>query len=202
MNQANQLIAFAARQGWLHELKQCLTPNNVDDSDQNGMTALHFAAENGHAECVKWCLVMRANVNAREMDGWTPLYMATSRGHADIVCLLLDAGAVVDATNNFGYTSLYRAIFDKHVHIIRLLIERGATASKVKLDDYVPAIPDWVTTIIAWRSNCRSAAVIIMGSHKYHRTSVTGHNDKNVMKLIGKHIWSIRKGDESDFNIK
>jgi hypothetical protein len=78
------------------------------------------------------------------------------------------------------------------VDAARLLIDRGATVSTVQLDKYLPAIPDWVTTFIESRSNCRTVSIIIIGIHKIHRTSVTGNNDINALQLISKHIWSTR----------
>jgi subtilase family serine protease len=69
--------------------------------------------------------------------------------------------------------------------------------SNVKLDEGLPAIPDWVTTFVEARSKCRTAAITIIGIHKYHRTTVTGNNDINVIKLISEHIWSTRLDDGS-----
>jgi ankyrin repeat protein len=104
----------------------------------------------------------------------------------------LDGGATVDAKNNSKLTPLYFAIRYNCVFNARLLIDRGASVSNVKLDDTLKAIPDWVNTFVAWRSNCRYVAVIIIGIHKDHRTNMTGNNDINVLKLIAKHIWSSR----------
>jgi hypothetical protein len=100
----------------------------------------------------------------------------------------LDAGAIVDTTDSPGRTALSDAICRKRVGIARLLVDRGAKVSSVKLN----AFPDWVTTFIEARYNCRSVSVAIIGIHKYHCTSITGNNDINVLKLISKHIWSTR----------
>jgi ankyrin repeat protein len=109
--------------------------------------------------------------------------------------MLLDAGAIVDAKDVNGYTPLYMAICRKLIDIARLLIDRGGKVSNVKLDGSVPAIPDWVTSYVASRSNCRIVSIIIIGIHKYHRTNITGNNDVNVLKLVGKHVWSSRMDD-------
>jgi ankyrin repeat protein len=132
---------------------------------------------------------MGANVNARDGDGLTPLHFASSVG---VVRILLDAGATVDAPENSGWTTLFLAIRYNFVDNARVLIDRGANVSNVKLDNDVPAIPDWVSTFVASRSNCRCVAIVIIGIHKYHRTHMTGNNDINVLKLIAKHIWSTR----------
>jgi ankyrin repeat protein len=113
-----------------------------------------------------------------------------------IARLLLDAGATVDVANSFGPTPIYYAIRNKYVDIVRLLIDRGASVSNINLGKYVPIIPpDWLSTFLASRSRCRAVAIIIVGIHKYHRTSIAGKNDINVLKLISKHIWSTRMDD-------
>jgi ankyrin repeat protein len=185
----------AAEEGNLQQLRVALTVNNVNDVDHvSGWTALHFFvdASDGPVDCVKFCIEMGANVNARTNHGWTPLHFASYQGHPDVIRVLLDAGAIVDATDNIGCTPLFCAFRYKNGAAAQLLIDRVAKVSNVKLDDSVPTIPDWVNAFMESRSNCRIAAIIIIGIHKYRRTAVTGNNDVNVIKLISKHIWSTR----------
>jgi ankyrin repeat protein len=85
-----------------------------------------------------------------------------------IVRMLLDARAIVDETKFDGCTPLWLAVYNEHFDAARLLIDRGAKISKVKLDTVLPAIPNWVTTFIESRSNCRTTSIIIIGIHKYH----------------------------------
>jgi hypothetical protein len=107
-----------------------------------------------------------------------------------VVRVLLDAGTPVDIADDAGSTPLRSAIQASRYAIPR--------ASNIKLDDYsynLRAIPDWVTVFVESRSNCRTSAIVMVGIHKYHRTAVTGNNDINVLRLIGKHIWSMRMND-------
>jgi hypothetical protein len=180
----------AAKMGYLQQLRVALTVDNVNDCDEYGRTALHLAACNGQDECVKYCVKMGANVNARTNHGWTPLHIAAMDGRVDFARVFLDADVLVDATDNYGMTPLHFAIDNKRVDVAQMMIDQGAKVSNVKLDEYVPAVPDWITTFIESRSTCRFVAVIVIGIHKYHHTSVTGNNDINVLKLISKHIWS------------
>jgi len=54
-----------------------------------GATALHLAADNGHAEVVKSLLDHHADVYVRTTDnGDTALDLADDKGHADVVKLL------------------------------------------------------------------------------------------------------------------
>jgi ankyrin repeat protein len=182
----------AAREGNLDQLRAALTLDNIDDVENGGLTALYFAAWYGYVECAKLCVEMHANVNARDDTGHTSLHYATSYGTLGVVRVLLDAGAIVDVTVVSGWTPRYDAIRYTHFDIIRLLIDRGGKVSTVKLDKFVPAIPDWIASFIASRSNCRSVAIVLVGIHKHHRTNITVDNDINVLQLIGKHIWSTR----------
>jgi hypothetical protein len=182
---------MVAMMGNLQHLRAALRNVNVEDVNSSGWTVLHCATYKGHFDCVEYCIEFGANVNARNNDGWLPLHLASLNRHVDIVRILLDAGAIVDATNNFGWTPLCRAIVDKHDDLVRILIDRGAKVSNI-LDKQFCAIPDWVTTFIQSRSKCRFAAILIIDIHKYHRTNMTGNNDINVIKLISKHIWSMR----------
>jgi hypothetical protein len=185
----NQFLA--ARYGYLQELRDALTVDNVNDVDDGGFTALHWAADGGHVDCINYCIEMGANVNAHTGAGSTPLHFASTNGNVNVVRVLLNAGALVDATDRFGWTPLNCTIQYERVAVSPYLIDRGAKVSNVKLGNYQLAIPDWV----AARSNCRCAANTIIGIHKYRRTNVTGNNDNNVIRLISKHIWSTRMVD-------
>jgi ankyrin repeat protein len=188
----------AAQVGNMQQLRVALTVDNVNDADYDGgWTALHWAAYayNGHEECVKFCIEMGANVNARNENGWTPLHLASWQGNVNVVRVLLDAGAMVDVRENSGRTPLCDVIRSELVNVTKLLVDRGAMVSNVKLDERVPEIPDWVNSFIVSRSNCRCTTIVIIGMHKYRRTTVTGNNDINVLRLISKHIWSTRMDD-------
>lgn len=67
---------------------------------QGANTALHLAAEGGHAACLRELLRFGADSAALSADGWSPLQLAALRGHAECLDLLLaaGAGAGLDAT--------------------------------------------------------------------------------------------------------
>jgi ankyrin repeat protein len=181
--------------GDLQQLHLLLTTNNVNDVNSAGDTVLHNSASFGYLECVNFCLEMGANVNARSNFRSTPLHFASLYGNFDVVRILLDAGATIDVTDNHGWTPLYCAIRFNRVNVARLLIDRGGKISNEALRKFVPTFPDWLDIFLKVRTNCRSAATIIVGIHKYRRTSITGNNDINVLRLIGKHVWSTRMED-------
>lgn len=75
----NPVVKYLADQG----LWSCKT--------KNGFTALHIAANLGHAELVHTLLeyVTEEHVDERCDMGWTPLHMASQRGHGHIVETLI-----------------------------------------------------------------------------------------------------------------
>jgi hypothetical protein len=183
----------------LRDLRAALTVDNVNDVDEFDWTPLHYAAHSGNVDCVEYCIEMGAIVNTRAQEGWTPLHYASLyRWNVDVARVLLDAGAIIDAshaTEDSIDTPLYWAIHKGHVALAKLLIDRGAKVSNVKLDEYLPAIPNWVNIFIESRSNCQFVSIVIIGIHKYRLTTVTGNNDINVLRLVSKHIWSTRMDD-------
>jgi hypothetical protein len=60
--------------------------------DDNGYTALHYAAYQGHNDVVLALLRLGASPNERENDEATPLFLAAQQLRADVVRTLLDAG--------------------------------------------------------------------------------------------------------------
>ena len=78
---------------------------------QGGMTALMFAAREGHMETARALLDAGAMVNQpRSGDQTTPLLMATINGHFDLAKYLLDRGADPTLAGENGATPLYAAL--------------------------------------------------------------------------------------------
>jgi ankyrin repeat protein len=183
----------AARRGEVQQLRVVLSTSNVNNKDRHGWTVLHCGAANGQLDCVSLALELGADVNSRNHIGSTPLHNASSNNHVDVVRMLLDAGASINATHDFICTPLYNAMHNGHVEVWRLLVDRGARVLHDGND--TQSFPDVIETLIKSRSNCRTAAVIIIGIHKHHCTNINGNNDINVLKVISKHIWSTRMDD-------
>ena len=67
----------------------------VNAADEHGYTALHLAAERGHAKIVPERLARRASINLRTASGFTPLALAAQSGDDETVLVLLNEGAEV-----------------------------------------------------------------------------------------------------------
>ena len=126
----------------LDEVEQHLQrPQDPDVSDINGRRAIHFAAANGHAECVR--LLVEAGANREAADkvcGATPLHLACLAGHPKMVSLLLELGAQTDlATQEDGSTPLHwvtetARCRESYLEVLRLLLEAKAQTCKARRD--------------------------------------------------------------------
>ncbi len=99
----------------------------VNAAGDNGYTALHIAADEGHANVAEFLLANGADVNATSKNGYTPLHLAVLEGHRDVVEVLLAHGADVNPHDWEGKTPLRLALDKGHNEIADLLREHGGT---------------------------------------------------------------------------
>lgn len=108
---AADLIA-ATRAGDIDEVTQLIADGaDLDQATGDGMTAVHWAAQLGHAEILSSLVDAGAMVGATTRIGdYTPLHLASSQPDSSIVETLLAAGADVNAvTTNSQVTALHLA---------------------------------------------------------------------------------------------
>jgi uncharacterized protein len=125
---ATDSVADAARRGDKAAVKQLLESGaDVNVATGDGMTALHWAAQNGAVDLAKMLLIAGANVRATtRLGGYTPLLMAATNGDAAMIQALVDGGARPGAANSNGTTPLMLAAVSGHADAVALLVERGA----------------------------------------------------------------------------
>ncbi|MGE0133140.1 MAG: ankyrin repeat domain-containing protein [Blastocatellales bacterium] len=81
--------------------------NTLDTrANQNGRTALNYAAEKNHAAMIQWLVEHGAKVNRANNTGFTPLHHAAESGSLAAAEMLLKLGADLKATNRRGATPL------------------------------------------------------------------------------------------------
>ena len=103
---------------------------NVNTTDADGTTALHWAAHRDDAETVDLLVNAGADVNARNRYGATPLLLACVNGSATVVDRLLSAGAEPNtAMPNEGDTALMTAARTGNLRVVRSLIASGANVN-------------------------------------------------------------------------
>jgi ankyrin repeat protein len=99
---------------------------DVNATQVDGTTALHWAAYNDDAETAALLVRAGANVNAVNRYGVPPLSLACTNGSASVVNLLLTAGADANATLKSGETVLMLAARSGNLDAVKALLVHGA----------------------------------------------------------------------------
>jgi ankyrin repeat protein len=99
---------------------------NVNASEADGTTPLHYAVRADDLETTKLLLKAGANAKVANRYGSSPLSLAAINGNAAIVALLLDAGADPNSVVSKGQTVLMTAARTGNREVVTLLLDRGA----------------------------------------------------------------------------
>lgn len=76
--------------------------NLLNETDEDGMGLIHWAADRGDVHILKYLLKSKIDVNMLDADGQTALHYAVSCDHFDCVQLLVTAGSNVHITDSDG----------------------------------------------------------------------------------------------------
>ena len=128
-------VADAAMRGDLDAVRSLINQGaDVNGAQGDGMTALHWAAENGSAPTAALLLSAGANLSAvTRLGGYTPLHLAAKAGSAEVVRAFLAAGADPRAaTTTGGATALHFAAAAGNGDAVMALIEHGADPNAVE----------------------------------------------------------------------
>jgi ankyrin repeat protein len=124
--QGSPLIDAVERQD-LSALRALLDQGgDVNASEADGTSALHWAVHRDNPEMVRLLLNAGAAVDARNRYGVAPLSLAANNGNATVAKLLLDAGADPETSLNENETALLTAARSGVPELVQLLIDRGA----------------------------------------------------------------------------
>ena len=94
---------------------------DVNEKDEEGRTALHFACGYGEMACAEALLAAKANADALDKNSNTALHYAAGYGRRDVVQLLIDAGASVVLKNADGKTPSDVARLNNQAEVLQAL---------------------------------------------------------------------------------
>jgi ankyrin repeat protein len=114
--------------GVVRKLLGIMGDEALAERDDEGRTALHYAASEGREEMVAPLL---AQANVKDQDGETPLMIAASQGHMGVVCRLLQVvrGQGLKERSENGRTALHLACWGGAEEVVRALLLAGADTS-------------------------------------------------------------------------
>ena len=131
--------------------------------NNQGVSALIIAANNGHHEAVKVLIDAGAHIDDYSNNGRTPLIWAAWWGHLKVVEVLLNHNAHVNEQDNHGMTPLMSATVNGHIGVVELLLKHGK--SKVGMKN------EWNSTAlsIAKRKQYHHIIELLEPLHPYER---------------------------------
>ena len=121
----------------LHDLFLVLTDGSADelrlllerdtrflnDGDDDNLTPLHLAVDQGRGEMVQLLLQFGSEVNVQTLEAClTPLHIAVRNNDLTIADRLLEAGADVNSKNKIDHTPLHVAVSTNNIEMARLLL--------------------------------------------------------------------------------
>jgi len=114
--------------GQLHLVRQLLDGDkeNVNQGDEAGWTAMHFASAAGHADIVRLLLSRGADVNSTTHLNESCLLLAVRSGYTDTVRELVSAGADVNIQSNDDVSPLHVISHRKFCDVVKTMLDRIA----------------------------------------------------------------------------
>jgi serine/threonine protein kinase len=129
-------LTEAAASGDMDKLKRAFADgSDVNARGGDGLTALQWAARNGHPAAVNELIAAKANVHVEArggpISGNTALdFAAFDSGNVEVIRALIVAGAAVDHQDAGGNTPLMGAAVKGHVLAVEALIAAGADVNR------------------------------------------------------------------------
>jgi uncharacterized protein len=120
------LATDAEKQDWAAVSAQLSAKADLNATQVDGTTALHWAAYHDKADLVTQLLGAGAKADEKNRYGITPLLLACQNGSEEIVRALLNAGADPDANQRGGEEAIMIASRTGKPGAVKALLEHGA----------------------------------------------------------------------------
>jgi ankyrin repeat protein len=154
--------------------------------DDTGLTALHEAAKNGHAEIVEMLLTKgKADVNAEDEHGDTALLFATSQNNLSVMRVLTLNGASTSHQNRSG-VSMWNYIMEAEYGFINNVLKLYREAKKLSKDHCIKFTANPNPLLIAIRGSYFDTLELVLRSNvDPHSTDQDGNTFYHVAARKG-----------------
>ncbi len=121
-------VADAAMRGDVEAVRTLVRGGeDVNAAQGDGMTALHWAAEQDAADMAQLLVAAGAHLESTtRIGGFTPLLVAARSGSVEVLEVLVTSGAVADARATTGESALHFAAAVGRSEAVRVLVDAGA----------------------------------------------------------------------------
>ena len=100
--------------------------NAVNTKDSIQRNGCHYAAMNGHFECLRYLVEKGTNINQKAADGTTPLHYACENGNIEVVRYILGCeGVNINERTMNGWRPIHYAAKTGHIEVLKLLLEQN-----------------------------------------------------------------------------
>ncbi|EON61497.1 26S proteasome non-ATPase regulatory subunit 10 [Coniosporium apollinis CBS 100218] len=110
---------------------------DVNAKNNNGQTALHFAASKNNIDTARKLTAHKASARVKDKRGQLALHRAAAVGSVPMMKLLLENKSPVNATDVDGMTALHHAISEGHGDAAMMLLKAGAETDKRDTDGHL-----------------------------------------------------------------
>lgn len=178
--QCQQMVQVNDAAALLH-----LLGNDVNQAiwEEEGFTALYFAASGGHYDIVKALLTNKANTEKTPPGNTSPLIVAAHEGYTEVVTLLLAHGAHVNyqADQIGGWSPLLCASAKNKGEVVEILLTHGAQINQVEKGGYTP--------LMVAANNGHGEVVKILLAHGADKT-IKNNDGKTALDLAQEQLAS------------
>jgi ankyrin repeat protein len=121
-------LFIAVRKGDISQTKASITPDNINQQDENGSSLLHIALAFRQDEIALHLISAGIDLNAQSKDGKTALSYAAIYQNEPVSQKLIESGADPDLADKSGNGPLWHALQSsrKNYDLFAYLLSKGA----------------------------------------------------------------------------
>ncbi|KAK8396589.1 hypothetical protein O3P69_004929 [Scylla paramamosain] len=154
----------AARNSHTQTVKALLTLGaNPLATDDEGLTALHLAAQTGNQQCVE-ALMPVTPPSPAHLEIFTPVHVASYHGHVEVLEQLVNAGWSLNTKDKDGETPMHTAAMGESMTCLEWLVQRGGDHTMQNKAGHTPQDEELVIAVMKG-DEARLRSSLARGAH-------------------------------------